>query len=183
MLLKIQNKLDYLKKYLDWQILLIIFVNLFLANLVPHIFFPTLLWCFAGFLGKELSEYDSLICYILLGFILLRLYWLPVMYNICEHKLKNEIMQEFIYKLKNNNKFRRKFLFCIELPLLMFMLGSILYEIFITWDEIKPLMHLSWIFDIVTLHFIFLLISIIFFDLFGSYLVLFLWWKIRGELK
>ena len=81
------------------------FVNLFLANLVPHIFFPTLLWCFAGFLGKELSEYDSLICYILLGFILLRIYWLPVMYNICEHKFKNEIMQEFIYKLKNNNKF------------------------------------------------------------------------------
>ena len=67
-----------------------------------------------------------------------------------------------------NKSFQFIFLYVFEvilfLYLLYFLVGYSILQLF------SSLIQEYWI-------------ILIFFDLFGSYLVLFLWWKLRGELK
>ena len=79
-----------------------------------------------------------------------------------------QLLYKFIYNLKMNKSFQFIFLYVFEvilfLYLLYFLVGYSILQLF------SSLIQEYWI-------------ILIFFDLFGSYLVLFLWWKLRGELK
>lgn len=161
------------KKYLNKDIFLVLFVNLFLANQLPHGSAIFDIW-FACVLILGVKNLDKLSLYkqfllVFIGLIPLfvcmaRIVCLPILYTYLEKYSKEKVIQKFIYNLKNKRLFRIKLLLLIETPIWIctFIInnGKNVLEYFIIF-----------------------IIFIVFFDLFGSYLVLFLWWKLRGELK
>ncbi len=232
--------MNWLKKYIDKDIIFTLFFNLFVANLWPHGFF-------LGFLFiMELPDdniFFTICIYSMLFLAFLRTLCLPILYKYLENSSKNEMIQCFISNLKNDNKFRIKLLFIIEflniilllasdiykLPYLICILLVVLFFLIVLQMFIFPLLYkdveknkahkyvYKFIYNLKNnsdFRFIFLylfelflfiylliiwlkfsissfmldymrifLLTIVFFDLFGSYLVLFLWWKLRGELK
>ncbi len=164
-----------IKKYLNSQTFLIVFVNLFLANMLPHgmISFITYMFFFLSRLQSSLSFNIASIAFDFLCLtMLLRLIWLPILYTYLEKESKIDYIQKFIFNLKNKRDFRIKVLVILEMPVLLYDL----YYLFLSTD----LYDLFCNFIIASFASI---VSIIMCDLFGSYLVLFLWWKFKGELK
>ena len=106
------------------------------------------------------------ICSIIL--VLLKLCVFPILYKNMSQIKQLQLLYKFIYNLKMNKSFQFIFLYVFEvilfLYLLYFLFGYSILQLF------SSLIQEYWI-------------ILIFFDLFGSYLVLFLWWKLRGELK
>lgn len=187
------DKLNDFKKYFHWQILLIVFVNLFLANFFPLIDISFIFMFLVEFLNRDLPEH-YIIWFILFIFFITRPFWLPVTYYFLEHKSKNELVQRFIYNLKNKSSFRKKILLFTGMPLLIFLLIVILFVILFDWntpevDYANILQTINWLKYIrevlitIIICIIFGLARILFFDLVGSYLILFLFWKIRRKLK
>ncbi len=177
-----------IKQYLNKEIIFVVLINLLGANII---FSGPIIVLIAVIIASAFS-YDpdralTVAVFTFLAIILLRLLVLPIAYGKLERKSKNEIIQKFIHNLKNNNKFRLKFLLFTELPVF-------LYIIFISIINIKDYLedhnfnfsHMdanSYLIGDLKEICIAILIIMFCFDLFGSYLVLFLWWKIRGELK
>ena len=102
--------MNWLKKYIDKDIIFTLFFNLFVANLWPHGFF-------LGFLFiMELPDdniFFTICIYSMLFLAFLRTLCLPILYKYLENSSKNEMIQCFISNLKNDNKFRIKLLFII----------------------------------------------------------------------
>ena len=179
-----------LEKYINWQILLIVFVNLFLANIFYHGI------ALALYLSSRF-DFNLIITILVLCIIfpMQRFIWLPVLYSALEKYSKNELVQKLIYNLKNNSKFRWKTLFIVELPWICYYIYLIMYKIisglstYARYDSTGFLNTINWNLYWYSLNsylsqILFVaLILIVFFNMSGSYLVLFLWWKIRGELK
>ena len=233
------------KKYLDKDVILTIFVNLFLANLWPHGFILGffIAMCVKFTDGKSILCSILMICIVFLS--ILRLFWLPILYKHMETNSKNEFIKKFICNIKNSRIYRVKilaltilmsffialafdtdmktlffifislFICSIILVLLKLCVFPILYK---NMSQIKQLQLLYkfiynlkmnksfqfiflYVFEVILfLYLLYFLVGysilqlfssliqeywiiLIFFDLFGSYLVLFLWWKLRGELK
>ena len=178
-----------LEKYINWQILLIVFVNLFLANIFYHGI------ALALYLSSRF-DFNLIITILVLCIIfpIQRFIWLPVLYSALEKYSKNELVQKLIYNLKNNSKFRWKTLCIVEIPLICYCLFKLINVVLNGWQigagfNYTDYSTINWMFyknqllNISCELLILVLMLMIFFDLFGSYIVLFLWWKIRGELK
>ena len=92
-----------LEKYINWQILLIVFVNLFLANIFYHGI------ALALYLSSRF-DFNLIITILVLCIIfpIQRFIWLPVLYSALEKYSKNELVQKLIYNLKKNSKVRGK---------------------------------------------------------------------------
>lgn len=193
-MLKIQNKLDYMKKYLNWQILLIVFVNLFLANMYPHGVFIVAYFTIPFLFNEHGTVIQELMLILALLLLIVRLFWLPILYKKLEKYSKNELVQKFIFNLKNNGTFRWKMLCIVEIPLICYCLFKLISVVLNGWQigagfnyadysTINWISYRNQLLNVSCELSIMVLMTMIFFDLFGSYLALFLWWKIRGELK
>ena len=143
-----------------FQVLLIIFVNLFVADIT----IPFILVVFAAFvtrydtvsiLGLDVKCVDIYII-LLMVITILKYISLPILYNILYKISKNKIILGFINLLKINTFFK---IFILFLTLIV----TYLIHIFIGSN----------------FSFSFILFDIIFFGLFGSYLFLFLWWEVE----
>ena len=184
-----------MKKVLSKDILIIIFVNLFLANIYPHGLFIAVYFA-TPFLFEESGTLTQKMMFTFALFLpVVRLFWLPILYARMEKYSNNELVQKFISNLKNNTKFRWKTLFIVELPWICYYIYLIMYKIisglstYARYDSTGFLNTINWNLYWYSLNsylsqILFVaLILIVFFNMSGSYLVLFLWWKIRGELK
>ena len=183
-----------LEKYINWQILLIVFVNLFLANIYPHGLFIAVYFA-TPFLFEECGTLTQKMMFTFALFLpVVRLFWLPILYARMEKYSNNELVQKFISNLKNNSKFRWKILCIVEIPLICYCLFKLINVVLNGWQigagfNYTDYSTINWMFyknqllNISCELLILVLMLMIFFDLFGSYIVLFLWWKIRGELK
>ena len=99
-----------MKKVLSKDILIIIFVNLFLANIYPHGLFIAVYFA-TPFLFEESGTLTQKMMFTFALFLpVVRLFWLPILYARMEKNSNNELVQKFISKLKNNSKFRWKIL-------------------------------------------------------------------------
>ena len=183
------------KRFLSKDILIVVFVNLFLANMYPLGFFIALYFAIP-FLFEEHRAVILECMFILALFLpMIRLIWLPILYTKMEKYSKNELVQELIYNLKNNSQFRWGTIFAVELPWICYYIYLIIYKLisnfsaYVRYDDIGWIssinLELYWygITSYLSQILIRALILFIFFNLSFSYLVLFLWWKIRGELK
>lgn len=183
-----------IKKILSKDILITVFVNLFLANIYPYGFFIAVYFA----LPFLFEESGTLIQKIMFALVLLlpvvRLFWLPILYSKMEKYSKNELVQKFIFNLKNNGTFRWKMLCIVEIPLICYCLFKLISVVLNGWQigagfnyadysTINWISYRNQLLNVSCELSIMVLMTMIFFDLFGSYLALFLWWKIRGELK
>ncbi len=109
-------------------------------------------------------------------FLVLRFFLLPFTYNFLEKKSQNEIVKNFIYKLKNNKKARYSILLISEI---LFVFFYVFYKFIFNNMPNLFAYDIKYLNSIICIHIQFTLFS----DLLGSYLVLFLWWKFKGELK
>ena len=165
--------LTKIKKYLTRDIIITLFVNLFLADmfvsgtwLIPFV----LLNYYGGapFIENH-SLFFALIMYLLL---VLKPISLPILYTFFQKKSKDEVVQRFIYLLKNSKAMKRK-------VLLLSIIPSII-DYFCDWSGFD--FTLKRLLDLV-LHFHqFILVSIVY-GLFGSYLVLYLYWYVEDKIK
>ena len=141
-----------------FQVLLIIFVNLFFADITV----PFILIAFAAFvtrydtvsiLGLDVKCVDIYIM-LLMVITILKYISLPILYNILYKISQNRIILGFINLLKTNIFFKILILFLtlIVAYLIHFFIGS---------------------------NFSFILFDIIFLGLLSSYLFLFLWWEVE----
>lgn len=160
--------MDKILRYLNIQIIFVILVNIFLAD-ITFISLPILLYSFLEHLKNIGSylDYPLIILYIL---SILRLFVLPILYTILEKKSKNEIIQKFIYNLKNSNKYKGMVLLITFMPVFLFI------AITNFSDLIKPGTDLQG-------YFWTLFICEFIWGLFGSYLVLFLYWYIKDKIN
>ena len=107
-----------------------------------------------------------IICYILVPIAALsRVLLIGKVYNYAERYSKDELVQKFINNLKHNKKFRMKFLFVIEAPLLLYIIISVIKSA----NLIDGLLMLGYY----TIHC----------DLFFAYILLFAWIKNREFIK
>lgn len=159
-----------IKEYLNWQILLIVLVNLFLVCFyrlgILILGIAAIKIYFSH--GTYSSAYEYALLFFSLLFCLTRVLYLPILYSCLDKKSNNKIVKNFIYNLKNNKKFRIIILCLVELPTLIFAFNGISYNYF----------------GQAVYEFIFFItLSFVLLDLFGSYVFLFLWWKVTGQLK
>ena len=143
-----------------FQVLLIIFVNLFVADIT----IPFILVVFAAFvtrydtvsiLGLDVKCVDIYII-LLMVITILKYISLPILYNILYKISKSKIILGFIHLLKTNILFKIFILFLTLIPEYLF---------FISNSKSTSIFAYVYIF--------------IYFGLFGSYLFLFLWWKVE----
>ena len=132
-----------------FEIILTIIVN-FLSDFIP---FGVFMW------GLYMLEVHFLIACIILFIIIFRVIILPIYYRWLERRTENEIIRDFIEKLKHNQKIR--FIMLVPISYILTCLSF-------------SLISLSFSFGI---SFIFYLISL-FFGSAGNYLFLFFYWYV-----
>lgn len=156
-----------LKEYFNWQILLILFVNIFLANsffYIKYVMGYPAVWIYGG------HKFAFILCLLGMFLCVIRVIYLPILYSLLEKYSKNSVVKKFINKLKTDKIFQIQILVLIELPILYLGITNSFgnnSNIFKSFYEMV----------------FFLLVSAGFIDLFGSYVVLFLWWKFKDELR
>lgn len=157
--------MNKIKEYINWQIFLILFVNIFMAS-------SYFTWIYLmGIIAIELMFGDSfglLYMFLLALILIMKFLYLPILYSLLGKYSKNKIVKSFIYNLKNNKKFRIKVLVLVSIPTIILSFRQAGYDEF--WSDIMAFTNTF-------------IIQFTFIDLLGSYVVLFLWWWIRGELK
>lgn len=99
-----------LKKYLHKDIIVTIFVNLFLANLWPHGFILGFFSAMCVKFTDNKSILYSILMVCILSLSILRLFCLPILYKYMEANSKNEFIQKFIFNIKNSRVCRVKIL-------------------------------------------------------------------------
>lgn len=157
---KIKNKI---KEYINWQTLLILFVNVFLAHYAILGIALFGIFLIYGYFGDESLKRDIIIYIALIFFFIfsvLRLFCLPILYSKLEQKSSNPVVLELISLLKTNRVFR------YELVIFIILVDS-------SWFLEAPFVGFI---SILALYTLFLSSSL-------SYIVLFCWWKYKGELK
>jgi len=140
------------------DILLLIIVNLLLADTAIFSFFLM----FAGAISREFIYIDYA-----LMIMTIRLFVLPIFYNLLKKYTKNKCVQDFLYKLRYSIKTRLLILILSPIPFII--------ECLILFRNANLLELLSSIIP-------FYILSL-FCGLFGSYLVLFLYWYIEDKIK
>ena len=162
-----------LKKYLEKDLILVILVNFFIANLLPHGIYLGCMFAIIAMYGENpICSFVGLVGMLFLP--LMRLISLPVLYSQLEKKSKNVYIKKFINNLKCNNFFRIRLLFLAAISPMI----SIIYFILSNRNE-----YIYEPFKIIIECFIFEIALILLFDIFGSYLILFLYWDIQKLIK
>ena len=141
-----------------FQVLLIIFVNLFVADITISYIYVSFIAILTRYdtvsiLGIDVKCVDIYII-LLMVITILKYISLPILYNILYKISQNRIILGFINLLKTNIFFKILILF-------LTLIVAYLIHIFIGSN------------------FSFILFDIIFLGLFGSYLFLFFWWEIE----
>lgn len=155
------------KEYLNWQILLILFVNIFMANSYFTWIYPL------GMLAIKIMFGDgSGLLYIFLAILILtmKFLYLPILYSLLDKYSKNMVVKNFISNMKKRAEYRKKILIVAGMPTLIIAIKYGLNN----YHDIFSYMY-SFIEAIMG--------QLCCMDLFGSYLILFLWWKLKGELR
>lgn len=157
------------KNILCWEILILIFVHLFLAD-GTILIFCTLMPITVIAAYSATGDSNPALIIILLGIlavsILLKFIYLPLTYNLMEKKSKKSFILNFIKNLKNNNKFKLRALFFSLTPYLIFYFYLIIKKAGSSSFNLLSITYLICFMSIVT-------------GVFGSYLMLFAWWKFR----
>ena len=143
-----------------FQVLLIIFVNLFVADITISYIYVSFIAILTRYdtvsiLGIDVKCVDIYII-LLMVITILKYISLPILYNILYKISKNRIILGFIHLLKTNILFKIFILFLTLIPEYLF---------FISNSKSTSIFAYVYIF--------------IYFGLFGSYLFLFFWWEIE----
>ena len=143
-----------------FQVLLIIFVNLFVADITISYIYVSFIAILTRYdtvsiLGIDVKCVDIYII-LLMVITILKYISLPILYNILYKISKNKIILGFIHLLKTNILFKIFILFLTLIPEYLF---------FISNSKSTSIFAYVYIF--------------IYFGLFGSYLFLFSWWEIE----
>lgn len=159
------------------DIVTLVFQHIFLANMFPHGILIGLI--FAGPIAL-ICMGNMVVFYIVMAIVLLaRVVFLPIIYDHMEKNSKSEAVKNFIYNLKNNWKFRIKLILSWDLLAVLFLSSSFFVKLFTAFPSNFNLNIIPEFVNIV----LFVIAFNIFFDPVGSYVALFVWWKIRGELR
>lgn len=137
---------------------MLILVNLLLADTAIFSFFLM----FAGAISRELIYIDYA-----LMIMTIRLFVLPIFYNLLKKYTKDKCVQDFLYKLRYSIKTRLLILSLSPIPFII--------ESLILFGNANLLELLSSIIP-------FYILSL-FCGLFGSYIVLFIYWDIEDKIK
>lgn len=160
-----------LKEYFNWQVLLIIIINIFLAfdfligmflvlfllSLVQFIFNVDIINLILYCTNIKCELFKLFLILFTACLYLIKVIILPILYSFLEKKSNNLLVQKFILNLKNNKKLRTWILLLTSIPLYT----ALLFINRFGMDVSSAL---------------FILAYVIFFGLFNSYAVLFLWW-------
>jgi len=169
--------MEALKKFLNWEISLVILLHIFLVDFT---FIGLFLLTIVVIIGIS-HEKEALIMFSIFAMLCMtRLLILPILYNFIEKKSKQEILLDFIIKLKSSTRTKIIVLLITILPLFLFASGTLLYEIVI--NELYLFNNPYLLSRSLESFLILLIIFPIFFGAFGSYLALFAWWKIKNAL-
>lgn len=146
-----------------------------------------------GIIAIELMFGDSfglLYTFLLALIFIMKFLYLPIMYFFLEKYSQNKVVKTFIYNLKNKKNFRRNLFILVSIPtIILALIASVecYYELLPSDEYYYNLLSFTDYCDI--LFYViktFIEVYVAYFviaDLQGSYVVLFLWWWIRGELK
>lgn len=162
--------MENIKKYLNWEIILTLLVNFFLADF-------TLLGMFILLYAVSIAEPQPDRAFSIMLFVLflafLRIIYLPILYTVLEKKSKNEIVQRFISCMKNSKKTRVIILLVTLLPVFLYVTYSVFAASSADTETFLFVLHYAG----------YLLLYTLGFGLFGSYIVLFLWWYLKDKFK
>ena len=163
--------MNYIRLIFQKDVMLLIFANLFLANIIPHGVIIFMIFIFSLFVyGSWLLFF---MCLVVVFLCIFRIIYLPLIYSDLEKNSENELVLKFINNLKTKKYWRRNLLLGWEFLLFSFFL--------IFFSRHGNIFSLS-IADFFVSLFLIVVFNI-FFDIFGSYVALFAWWKIKGELR
>lgn len=144
---------------LNRDMLLLIIVNLLLADTAIFSFF---LLAKGSILGNFTDLGYALII------MIIRLFVLPIFYNLLKNHTKDKYIQKFLYKLKYSAKTKLLILILSPIPFII--------EFLAIFGSVKSGLEL--LAGIGTLY-----LYSLFCGLFGSYLVLFIYWYIEDKIK
>ncbi len=102
---KIKNKI---KEYINWQTLLILFVNVFLAHYAILGIALFGIFLIYGYFGDESLKRDIIICTALIFFFIfsvLRLFCLPILYSKLEKKIIKSGCTKAYFTFENQQSF------------------------------------------------------------------------------
>ena len=162
-----------IKEYLTKDIIVI-----FITNLLTDVSCVMEIGYILCLLFISLSDLErfALPLFLILNLIFfLHFITLPILYSFMAKFSKNEIVQKFINKLRTSNKFKLQIL---GYSLFATLLNEIVYEIITPPYPKKFVNFLLGLFDISRF-----ISWTLFFGLFGSYLVLYLYWYIEDKAK
>lgn len=166
--------METFKKFLNWEIILVILLHIFLVDFTFIGFF---LLGIVVILSISHEKEALIMLSIFATLCIARLLILPILYNFIEKKSKQEILLDFISKLKSSKKIRIIVLLITLLPLLLFASGNLLYEVVI--NQLYLFNNLYLLYRSLESFLVLLIIFPILFGAFGSYTALFIWWKIK----
>lgn len=167
-----------IKKSFNWEILLFILLHIFLIDFTIIGLLLLALVVISGISHEQVA----LILFAIFALLCMsRLMILPVLYNYLENKSKQKFLLNITAKLKSSTRTRIIMLLITILPLFLFTTASLLYEVVI--NNLYLFNNLYLLYKNLESFVILMIIFPIFFGAFGSYLALFLWWKIKGKLE
>lgn len=162
--------MENIKKYFNWEIILTLLVNFFLADFT---LLSMIILLYAVSIAQSQPDRAFSIMLFVLFLAFLRIIYLPILYTVLEKKSKNEIVQKFINSMKNNKKTRVIILLVTLLPVFLYVTYSVFAASSADTEIFLFVLHYSG----------YLLLYTLGFGLFGSYLVLFLWWYLMDKFK
>lgn len=160
-----------IKRFLNWETLLLTFVHIFWADgtiIIGSYFVYSVLMFYSG-----VDATNPILMKIILSLfpilILLKFIGLPLTYLFLNKTSKNEMILTFIQNLKSNKKKQKQVLTIAFMPTLILYIYMLSYNLFIQREYALRDSTLTTLF------------MAIFINIFGSYLFLFGWWKIKNK--
>ncbi|MGN0017774.1 MAG: hypothetical protein ACI37S_01910 [Candidatus Gastranaerophilaceae bacterium] len=158
-----------IKKYLTKDIIITFLVNVLLLDNSLIVFLGGVIMIDTMAGETFIVNLSILILFLL---FIARIVALPMLYFLMEKYSKDITLKNFIYNLKNSNKFKIKILFITVIPALIYwLLGDFKFNVIL-----ERLLDFLFNFKDFILY-------LLLFSLFGSYLVLYLYWYIEDKAK
>lgn len=158
-----------IKRFLNWETLLLLLVHVLWADgtivIGSYLVFSVVMF-YSG-LNATNPLLMKLISLLLPILIILKFSGLPLTYSFLNKRSKNETILGFIENLKNNKTFQKNTLIISSIPTLVLYIYMLSYNLMIQREHA---------FRDCTLIAFFM---VIFINIFGSYLALFVGWKIK----
>ncbi len=158
-----------IKKYLTWEFFILLFVHLFLADATfIGIFLLTIVMLVAMSDHVRLFHVSLFFSYFIISF---RLIYLPLTYEWLLKNGTNDYIIQFIKDLKSNNILKLKVLLISGSPAFLSITIRFLQDIY--YGQYSSLAGYVYL----------ITFSELALGIFGSYLVLYVWWKLKDIFK